>query len=150
MDYTSVDEIKDACPLIGSVTTITSATIARFAVAAEAIVNAKLSTLYTVPVSGAPVLAVISTDITVYRILRRVFTQEQMNKSAWVDSYKEADELLDKIASGEVALVLDDGTVVTESSAGQPWSNTLSYDQTLNEGPLENMQVDQLKLDLLP
>ena len=150
LSYTSVEKMLETLPSVGSVTSITSSTLYSFAWDAETIVNAKLSKLYVVPVVGAPpVLAPISTDIALYRLLtRRIFTQEQLNKSDWPDRYKESMDLLDKIASGEVSLVSSGGAVISGGViTGEPWSNTLNYSPTFQEDSFESSVVDPDKLD---
>ena len=151
LSYTSVDKMLGTLPAVGSMTTVMSADLFTFAADAEGLVNAKLSRLYTVPVvGGPPVLGTLATDIALYRLLAlRLFTQEQLNASPWVDRYKEAMDILDDIAAGEITLVTTAGGVVEGVTTGEPWSNTLDYTPTFAEDAFESSVVDPDKLDAI-
>lgn len=146
--YTTVDKLLVTLPMVGSITSISSADLAAFIDDADAIINAKLAKQFTVPVSGAPLLNSLAADIALARLLtRRVFTQEQANKSTWPDEYKAALETLDKIASGEITLVSSAGTVISAASAeGGVWSNTMGYVPTFNEDDPATNFIDSDKL----
>ena len=145
LNYTTVPSVYAAFPLIGSVTTITSAVCARVARNAESIMDAKLAKVFTVPVTGMPpVLETIANDLTLYRLLAlRMFTQEQANESVWPDRYKEAMELLQEIIDGELTLVDSGGTPITPSvAAGQFQSSTMNYLQTMDELDATRQELD--------
>jgi phage gp36-like protein len=149
--YTSVGDVLSLQPQIGSVTTITSAVVARFIGHADAIINAKLARLYSVPVAGdVPVLGVISADATVYRLLslRMLNAEQNSKKPEWVNRYKESMDLLEAISKGDLPLVTSSGVeiAVGASGYGEATSNTISYDQTFNEGSMFESWVDDLKL----
>lgn len=149
-NYTNVLELLRTLPMVGSVTTIMSSDMCGFIGDAETFVDAKISTGYTVPVAGSPpILRLLSTDIALYRLLtRRVFTQEQINKSDWPDRYKEALETLDQIAEGEIPLLTSSGAQIdgVTTGSGVPTSNTMNLIPTMNERPVESQQVDPEKL----
>jgi phage gp36-like protein len=148
--YTSVQKILTTLPALGSVTTITSATLAAFAQDAETLVNAKIAGAYTVPVVGAPLLALLSTDIAIYRLMtRRLFSGQEQNKSEWPDRYKEALELLEQIGDGTLPLVTDSGATVVNDESALPWSNTKSFVPTFMEDGVENSRIDPNKLDYI-
>ena len=95
-----------------------------------------------------PLLTMIATDLALYRTLSlRLFTQEQINKSPWVDKFKEAMELLDEIAAGEIPLEVD-GEIVDANAANlKIASNTQGYVPTFAEDDAMQQQVDPDKLD---
>jgi phage gp36-like protein len=145
LNYTTVEKILVTLPMVGSVTSITSAVLEAFAGQAEALVDAKLAKAFTVPVSGSPpLLEMLSTDIALYRLLtRRMFTQEQINKSDWPDRYKESLDTLDKLVEGELQLLTTSGDLIAPAQASaQAWSNTQTYEPTFNELPMEMQDID--------
>ena len=147
--YTTVDRMLAAFPRIGEVAQITSGHRATYAGDAEALVNAWVAQRYTVPVGGnPPLLAVLSTDLAVYRTLAlRIFTSERMNDSPWPARYKESLGLLEKIADGSVPLVTSSGDVIGESAiTGEVWSSKMGYLPTMHEGQLEGQTVDPWKV----
>lgn len=149
-DYTTVERVLDILPAVGSLTSITSGHLATFIEDAEADINAMIANQYAVPVSGTPpLLRSIATDLACYRVLsRRVFTQERLKDSVWPDRYKEADERLQKIAEGKIALVNSSGTLIATSAArAEVWSDTMDYHPTFHEGPDTSHIVDEDKLD---
>lgn len=150
LSYTSVDTILQTLPMVGSVSNISSAAIYAAADRAESIINAKLSNLYTVPVSGSPpILTTVATDFAIYRLLsRRFVTQDKPNKSALPDAYKEAMDLLDQLAAGEISLLDSSGSAISaNAAAGVPWSNTMTYEPTMNELDPAQQQIDPGKVD---
>lgn len=155
-NYTTVAALTQAYPYIGSMTTITSAVIAaRFIAPAETLINGKLSKLYTVPLSdaaGFPLLETVANGIAIYWMLsRRVYPQERMTKSDWPDRFKEAMDMLDEMASGEIPIFTGSGVVISQNAtdgAGQPYSSTMDMEPTFKDYPEELYSaVDPLKLD---
>jgi phage gp36-like protein len=146
--YTTVNKLLLTLPMVGSVTSITSADLASFIDDADAIINSKLSKQYTVPVSGAPLLDSLAADIALARLLtRRIFTQEQANNSTWPDEYKKALDTLDAIANGEMTLVTSAGTIIAAASTeGGVWSNNMNYVPTMNEDDPGTNYIDSDKL----
>jgi len=147
--YTTVSNVLLTVPAIGSMSNMTSSAIATFIGYSDAEINARLSGSYTVPVSGTvPVLEVISTDMTVERILsRRAFTGEKANRSDWVDRFKQARELLDTIAQGKTSLLYEDGSRVSEAANSGPWSSTTGYTPTFDVDAMDNSVVDPARID---
>ena len=150
--YTDVSRCYATVPAVGSATSVQSNEMAFFIENAEGIINAKLAKLYTVPVLinsvAPPVLTAIATDLALYRALAlRMFTQEQINKSVWPDRFKEAMELLDEIAAGEMLLVASGSVLETDSSRIKLESNTQGYTPTFNEDSFLQSTQDPDKLD---
>jgi phage gp36-like protein len=138
---------------MGSLTTISSEVVsALFIVQVEAMINAKISKLYSVPVAGSPpLLEMIARDLSMYRILsRRVYPQERASNSDWPDRFKESMELLDQIANGEMTLLTSSGVAVSQLSTtgAVPWSNTSNYTPTfLDDGDDIGAVIDPDKQD---
>ena len=148
VSYTSVNYVYQTVPEIGSISYVTSATIAQIAGMAEAVMNAKLSNLYSIPITvEVPVLTTIATDLTIYRFFtRKPLTGEQSKSNPWFDRFKESSDLLDKIAAGDISLIGVDGSVI-DISSGAPtfYSNTMNYEPMFDEGNVESWEQDSTK-----
>lgn len=146
--YTTVTDVLRNLPSIGSISNLTSAGIHAFIGEAEAIINTQLAALYTVPVSGAPpLLQVVGTDLAIYRIMRRSFSGEKVNKSEWLDRYSEANSLLVGIAKGMITLTDSAGAVISRGASALPWSNTTNYTPIFDVGESTDQVVDPDRLD---
>ncbi len=79
---------------------------------AQAQVNAALAERYDVPFTTVPdIIKVITFDLAYYRLLRENYTQQGGDMSEWVDEIRRrAEELLQKIADGEIVLDADEAT----------------------------------------
>lgn len=151
LKYTTVSRMLSVLPMIGSVSDLTSAVIVdEFAIPAESVMDGYLVRNYTLPISGTvPILQAIADDMSLYRILtRRVFTQEKLQDSTWPDKFKEAQELLEKIADGEVLLVDTSGNLIAaRTDLVEVTSNNEGYLQTFHEGNEIDTVQDPNKLD---
>jgi phage gp36-like protein len=151
--YTTVENVLSAMPAIGSVTNITSAVIAQYIGASDALINAKISRQYSVPVVGdVPLLQSLSLDITLYNMLaKRIYVGEQLSKSPWPDRYKEALGILDEIAEGTLQLIGSSGSILEPSleSTGQVWSSTEDTLPTMTEDDMTLSFVDTYKIDVI-
>lgn len=149
--YTTVSKLTQTLPAVGSVTTINSAVMAAFIGDADAVIDSKLANVYTLPLSGTyPLLAMISTDIALYRLMtRRVLTEAQGKESSWPSRYKEAMDLLDKLASGDIPLVSGSGEVLeaAEDGGGVIVSTTENYSPTFSELDSLDQSISEVKLD---
>lgn len=140
LQYTSVDRMLIFDPKISSASSVTTAAMGLFAADAEAVVNGYIVRHYTLPLtfptSGgtAPLLVAIATDLALWRVYRRLFTQQQLKDSAWPAQFKSAMDLLEDIADGEILLQDSDGTVIGGRTDTSPiWSNTMGYVPTFSE-----------------
>jgi len=150
VSYCVVGDLTMTVPAIGSVSTITSATLAFFIQGAQALIDSKLAKLYQVPFSDAPpVVQTLAIDISLYEILtKRIFTQEKINDSVWPDRFKSAIDLLNEIASGKVALVDSSGQIVQgRSDVADVWSDKQDRYPTMHDGAWEDMIQDPSMLD---
>lgn len=147
--YCTVGDVLTNYPPIGSATTITSAQIAEAIGAVQARVDGKLARRYAVPFSPAPpLIQAITCDLSVYRLHRRLFTQQSQNKSDWPDRWKETEDQLCGLADGTILLTTGSGTVIEATGETmQPWSSTAGLAPTMTEGRWEDMQVDPRKVE---
>ena len=152
LSYTSVGHIELLHPQIASATTLSSEQTYNYALGAESIVNGKIAKIYTVPATGSGVpelLKTIATDLTVYRILgQRLLRGARGDEDPWAARFKEINELLDQIASGELALVGADGAVLEQrGDLSEVWSNNMNYNPTFNEAGRLDQVVDPDKIE---
>ena len=150
VSYTTVSLMFVTLPDLGSVTTLTSLQLATFAGQGEALINAKISPMYSLPLTAeVPILQAVATDIAIYNVLtRRLFTSKQLETSPWPDRYKESMGILDKIADGTIPLVDSSGTVLSgRTDQAEVYSTTKNYVPTFWEGPTEDHIQDADKID---
>ena len=143
--YTSIARVYDLEPMVGSASDLTSAQlISAFIDPTEGEMNAVLARRYAVPVTGTiPILQGIADDLTVYRCLRRIFSQDQLKDSVWPNAFKEARERLNAIGDGKILLVDSAGALVAQrTTISQARSNTQGYMPTFHEG---GSWMDQIK-----
>lgn len=148
--YTDVDRIHNMVPQIGSLSTLTSAQTVELAEYGEAELNARIVKMYTVPVSGViPILQALATDMAVYTVLKRVFTNERLKDSVWPDRFKDALETADKISSGELTLVDSAGAIVAANTATSELKTTTDgFTPTFTDGiNFKDMVNDPDKVD---
>ena len=150
LSYTSVERVFDIVPMLGELSSLTSAQVVIFGEHAEAEVNVALARNYTVPVSGnPPMLQALATELCIYRILaQRVFTQERLQDSVWPTVFKDARELLAELAKGSGLLVDSAGTVIgARTDIASPKSNTMDYHSTFSDLPPIDWFHDKDKVD---
>ena len=143
--YTTFSAVMALEPMIGSLSDLSSSNLfTQFIMPVEGRINAELSRRYPVPIaSGSPILEGIASDMVVYRALRRAFSQDQLKDSVWPTAFKEAADLLQKIAEGKVLLVNSAGTTIDQGgTVASPVSNTQGYLPTFHEG---GSWMDQIK-----
>lgn len=145
--------VIEAQPAIASASLIVSATIALHIAQAEALVWAKASKRYTVPITPTPpLLYSICLDLAVYGVLvKQAILANTLEDSPWPDRYKEAAELLEDVATGELPLLNSSGVLITEGVAAYTFGfSSGRYLPTFTELPPEYNEPDPNKLqDLL-
>ncbi len=144
VSYSSVEDVFETLPDIGSITNITSSQIANTIGQAQALVDSKISRNYALPISAIPpLLNSITTNIAIYYLLsRRMFSAKKLADSPWPDRYKEDIDTLNCIAEGTCLLIESDGDLLTaRTDVADVKSNTSGYQQTFHEGP----QLDQIQ-----
>lgn len=137
VSYTTIGIMQSILPDIGSITTLTSAHIAVFAGQGEALINAKISKAYSLPLTAeVPLLQGLSTDIALYYLLsRRIYGPERLNASPWPDRFKEAMVILDDVGAGKIALVTSSGAILgARTDIAEVFSTTMGYEPTFFEG----------------
>lgn len=125
--YTNVASLMyGILPMLGSVTTITSAQLVTLAEGAEAKINSRIGRLYALPITATvPALITIATDLALYRALAlRVMTQDVLKDSVWPARYKDAEDWLDRIAKGEDLLFDSAGAILQGQTALAPITST--------------------------
>lgn len=151
ISYGTVDRIKLELPMINSMSTVSSNAISAYIENSESEVNGILANNYTIPATGSgvpPLLTTIVTDLSIYKILRRVFTQERLKESTWPAQYKDTMSLLTKIANGDIPLVNPDGSIVEAITAqAVVKSNTSGYLPTFHEGHEYDQVQDPDKIE---
>lgn len=150
VSYTTVSLMFVTLPDLGSVTTLSSLQLATFAGQGEALINAKISPMYSLPMTvEVPILQAIATDIAIYNVLtRRLFTSKQLETSPWPDRYKESLSILDKIADGTIPLVTASGAVLGgRTDQAEVYSTTKDSVPTFWEGPTEDHIQDADKIE---
>jgi phage gp36-like protein len=148
VSYTSVEYIRKTCPEIGSLSNVTSELLSHCAGKAEAEINGRINKRYTLPISGdVPLLTVLSTDLAIYYVLsRRPLVGPQSKGDPWLQKFKEARDILDKVADGEVQLINSSGSAIAQNvSVMQFWSTTKDFKPTFDESAIEEWIVDNNK-----
>lgn len=150
VSYTSVEYIRYVVPEISSISTVTSLHLAHYAGKAQAEMNAKLSLRYSIPFTvDIPILTTIATDLACYYALsRKPLIGAASKADPWLDRFKEARDMLDKLADGTYELVDASNQVLGQrSDVMQFYSNTKGYQPTFDERDPEAWATDQDKLD---
>lgn len=132
LSYTTVAQITQTVPAIGSATSILSADIAAEAGKIQAMIDGKLATRYSVPFSPVPpIIEAIATDCSAYALLtKRMWASNRTIDEKMVSGLKSAFDFLDALASGSMALVNSAGTLVS--------------------GRTDRAQIDGSHMDFLP
>lgn len=134
-NYGTVAGVFELYPRVGSVSAVTSATVFSYITRAEARVDAIVGQRYTVPVPGSPpLLKEAAETLTLGLLTRRFFSQEQENKSEWVEGFfTDATAILNALAAGSMTLVSSAGAVIASTRPGQSvWSSTKDYHPTMD------------------
>jgi len=143
--YTTVDDVYQTLPQIGSVSNVTSINIAYQIGRVEAGMNARLADTFTLPFSQNILqLTTIATDLTIYELGKRFSVLSNLKGMESLNKYKDASKTLDMIVSGKIKLLdssnqaIDDLSVVSDT----PWSNNMTYTPTFGEGTFSAGEID--------
>lgn len=149
--YTTVDKIFNTFPKIKEATSVTSEHIEVQILYAESMINARLANYYEVPITGAPLLEMVATDLTLFRLLAlRIMTAETLKDSPWPARFKETKDVLDKLASGAMTLVASDGSIIeARTDRIEITSTTEDFHPFFDEGLPEEWFADPDKLDAI-
>src|SRR3989304_2549607 len=147
VSYTSANLMIQTLPEINSISTLNASLMLHHAGRAEAFINAKIAKRYSIPILGqVPLLETLATDLAIYNVLcSRIVIKEE---HPWFIRYKNSLDILDQIADGKLALVGEDGVIMTgREDIMECWSNTKGAVPTFWEGP-DTLQIqDSDKID---
>ena len=132
--YSTVGNIYSLYPRVGSMTTITSASVSFYLDQAENEINGYLINNYTLPFSSTPpVLGTLTTEYGLVKILERFFTQEIGSENTWVTERRNyIFDYLGKLNTGEVGLFDSSMQIITWNAGDTILSNTMTYNPAFN------------------
>lgn len=147
--YTTVSNVLDLYPRVGSLSSISSANIAFYIDQAEAEINGYLINNYTMPFSATPPLVqALTTEYSLVKLLERFFTQETGSENAWVSARKEyVITTLTQINSGDIGLFTSSLEIIAYNPDDAPFSNTMTYNPTFNVLNSTLQQIDGDRLE---
>ena len=147
--YTTVTNVQDLYPRVGSLSSINSASIAFYIDQAENEINGYLANNYTLPFSASPpMITTLSTEYSLVKILERFFTQEVGSQNAWVAERKKyIIDTLNKLNEGTLGLVTSSGELLVYNSGDTIFSNTMEYDPTFTMLDETLQQIDSDRLE---
>ena len=147
--YTTVANVQDLYPRVGSLSSINSASIAFYIDQAENEINGYLANNYTLPFSASPpMITTLSTEYSLVKILERFFTQEVGSQNAWVAERKKyIIDTLNKLNEGTLGLVTSSGELLVYNSGDTIFSNTMEYDPTFTMLDETLQQIDSDRLE---
>ena len=147
--YTTVANVQDLYPRVGSLSSINSASIAFYIDQAENEINGYLANNYTLPFSASPpMITTLSTEYSLVKILERFVTQEVGSQNAWVAERKKyIIDTLNKLNEGTLGLVTSSGELLVYNSGDTIFSNTMEYDPTFTMLDETLQQIDADRLD---
>jgi len=122
-DYCTATEVRDVVSGV-LIAKMSDAEVVLKIGYAQSIINAYLSSKYTVPFTSVPPLVkTICIDMSAYYVLRTLFTRDSINRSAYIDDFlldhldrKNKTGTIYDILEGLVPLVDSDGAEVATSS----------------------------------
>jgi len=147
--YTTVANVQDLYPRVGSLSSVNSASIAFYIDQAENEINGYLANNYTLPFSASPpMITTLSTEYSLVKILERFFTQEVGSQNAWVAERKKyIIDTLNKLNEGTLGLVTSSGELLVYNSGDTIFSNTMEYDPTFTMLDETLQQIDSDRLE---
>lgn len=148
---TYADVVTNALPYIASGTNVSSAFVAAYIGRNQAKVDGALARRYTVPFganSVPPLVNVITTELACYDLVAKSELASQgAPDSPWPDRWKEAMDLLEQLANGDMLLVMSGGGVIPQTTTqAATWSSTSAYQPTFSELDPALSVVDPNKL----
>jgi len=147
VSYTTASLMQMTLPEIGSISTMTQSLMLHHAGRAEAYINARLSKLYSMPLSStSPILETLATDLAIYNVLTARISIEA--EHPWFARYKGAIDMIEKIADGEIPMINSSGEIIGgRGDQSEFYSNNMNYIPTFYEGAEENQVRDKDKVD---
>jgi phage gp36-like protein len=120
--YATITSISNLLPdfLDGNTTTADKIGVDCFSACiekAEAMFNAAVSNRYSLPFQTTPPLATsVCFDMAAYYAIRALGSRDWPNRNEWLDDFKTAFDVLEKISKGEMYLVDTNGDLVGRRS----------------------------------
>ena len=132
--YTTVGNIYSLYPRVGSMSSITSASVSFYLDQAENEINGYLINNYTLPFSGTPpVIGTLTTEYGLVKILERFFTQEIGSTNSWVKERRDyIFDYLAKLNTGDVGLFTNSLELISWNAGDTIYSNTMTYNPSFN------------------
>lgn len=153
--YTTADVIMGLWPKVIESGRITQPEIDGFITLVEGEINGALAARYTVPfpTSQLPLepIKTIATLLAGHALLRSRITQEDPNRSDWVEGLRtRGEKLLDQLVEGTLSIVTTSGAVVGASGrTAAVWSNTSQFKPTADLRDPIQQRVDPDRLDAM-
>lgn len=148
MYYETVDGLKARYPRANAQTGVTSAQLASFIDEAGGEADGYLAKAgITVPVSPAPAVLVGKVAALAYGIFLQRNLHEAGKESGIADMMKDVRTWFEAVGNGEIPLVGSGGALAGGVVAVAPWSSLDGYTPTFGAGDIEDMKVDQDRLD---
>jgi phage gp36-like protein len=147
--YTTVQNVLDLYPRVGSLSSITSASVAFYIDQAENEINGYLINNYSMPFSATPpLIQSLSTEYGLVKLLERFFTQETGSDNAWVSARREyVQNQLTMINSGDLGLYTSSLELIAYNPDDAPFSNTMDYNPAFNMLNSTHQQLDGDRLE---
>ena len=147
--YTTVENVLDLYPRVGSLSTVTSSNIAFYIDQAENEINGHLINGYTLPFSSTPpIISTLSTEYSLVKILQRFFTQEVGSDNVYVTQrLDDVKEYLNKINTGDIGLYTSSLELIPYNPGDTIFSNTMNFDTTFNMIDETYQVIDSERMD---
>lgn len=157
--YFSTSSISIVLPgfLKGDTTTSDTNGVAIFARAienTEGYIDSVISRRYEVAdfttTSIPPLLRMITENLSIYEVLKKTGYRAN-DRNAFLDDFKNAQDLLEKIAEGEINLAYTDGSLfpISSSEVSRLKSTTEDYHAITNLDDEQDWEVDKDQLDAI-
>jgi phage gp36-like protein len=130
---------------MGSVTAISSAHVANAIGAEQARIDGMLGGRYQTPfIPTPPVIEMIAGDLAILRLVdtRVLLLQQTRAATDWTAPWRHSFDLLQSLATGEINLITDSGTIIPPLSSvvGELWSSTMTSTPTFIGQPIEEVR----------
>ena len=147
--YTTVENVLDLYPRVGSLSTVTSSNIAFYIDQAENEINGHLINGYTLPFSSTPpIISTLSTEYSLVKILQRFFTQEVGSDNVYVTQrLDDVKEYLNKINTGDIGLYTSSLELIPYNPGDTIFSNTMNFDPTFTMIDETYQVIDSERMD---
>lgn len=147
MAYTTEAAVRTASGF-SNTTNITSATITAYMADSEAVINAKVADIYTLPLSGtSELIEALSRAITVGLLYANEYGEESQNTDkGWQERLKWAMDVLDQIQQNKMKLYTTAGVELTRSSLTNP---VFSPTTSSSEADAEDTDEPKLTMNML-